>query len=164
MAMPFHIDYRVHEHGWASVAFPHWPDWPQDERFAVSHLRDALTELTQAACQVLQPGSLLTPWPIRFWDEPGELALTLHTGATAECMRLHLAEHSRWDAPDDAVPVRDFGHQSMTRVAFAHGVCTCLDRILDELSPADFEARWRHPYPDAQHAQLRDLLRTHFPR
>lgn len=159
MALPFHIDYRVHEAGWASVAFQGL-NWPAETRYPVSDLHDVLPDLTRAACDALSvPNHGRIPHRISFWDEPGELVLSLCAAPMADQLIVQLDEWAAWgDAEDGRPAVRSFGSLSISRLAFARAVAQSLQAVRDAHALADYEASWNHPFPVELHDQLQRLL------
>ena len=158
---PFAIDYIVQEHGWASVAFQGL-DWPAETRYPVSDLHDVLPELVRAACDALSvPNHGRISHRISFWDEPGELVLSLSAAPTADQVIVQLDEWAAWgDAEDGRPAVRSFGSRSMSRLAFARAVAECLQAVRAAHALADYEARWNHPFPVELHDQLQRLLKA----
>ena len=165
-ALPFAIDYRVGEAGWATACFTHFPGWPDGRRFAVSYLHDTLPELLLAACHAVQPPPYADAQTVvSFVDEPGELLLTLSPAWRKHRIQLALTEYPDWFSlgicePGSGQPL---GGITLDRLAFGHIVNHTMTAIRAQLSPADYEEHWGSRWPTELHDKLRALLQQAHP-
>jgi len=147
--MKFDIEYKLEEHGWATVILTNGEDKFDS---AVSYLHDSLTELAELAID-LRNG--LSDAKAVFMDEPGELQFVVKVlDEVAHYEGRWFNDWASWNMhPDTEYKVVIQGTCSVTRII--QKIAKVLWNIHQNIGPTEYKERWvEHEFPVKQFKAL----------
>ncbi|GAB4195272.1 MAG: hypothetical protein Tsb002_27610 [Wenzhouxiangellaceae bacterium] len=143
--MKFGIEYKLEEHGWATVVLT---DGVEKYESPVSYLHDSLAELAQMAID-LKNG--LSKTKTIFMDEPGELQLVVNVkDEVAHYEGRWFKDWASWNMhPESEYEVVVHGTCSVARVI--QQITSILWNIHQNIGPTEYKERWvEHEFPIKQ--------------
>ena len=143
--MKFGIEYKLEEHGWATVVLTNGIDKYDSP---VSYLHDSLAELAEMAID-LKNG--LSDAKTVFMDEPGELQVVVSVvDEVAHYEGRWFNDWASWNMhPESDYKVVVQGSCSVSRVI--QQITSVLWNIHQNIGPAEYKERWvEHEFPTKQ--------------